>query len=98
MELQTRPLQVIDLGRVAYRDAWARQTHAGAPVLPGGPPTLFLVEHPPVITFGRRGVVPQHLLASAPRLAEMGVDVVESDRGGDVSFPRHIFRLPLLIC
>jgi lipoyl(octanoyl) transferase len=98
MKLDTQPLQVIDLGRMAYREAWARQQDAHDAVLAGGPPTLFLVEHPPVITFGRRGVTPQHLLASAPRLEQMGVEVVESDRGGDVTFhgPGQIVAYPII--
>src|SRR5580704_8460759 len=98
MMLQTQPLQVVDLGRMAYRDAWARQLEAHESVLAGGPETLFLVEHPPVITFGRRGIVPQHLLASVLWLQQMGVDVVESDRGGDVTFhgPGQIVGYPIL--
>jgi len=98
MKLETQPLQVVDLGRMAYRDAWARQREAHETVLAGGSPMLFIVEHPPVITFGRRGVVPQHLRASTPQLQQMGVDVVESDRGGDVTFhgPGQLVAYPIL--
>jgi len=98
MKLDARPLQVVDLGVMRYREAWARQQEAHEALLAGGQPTLFLVEHPPVITFGRRGVVPQHLLASAPRLQQLGVEVVESDRGGDVTFHGHgqIVAYPIL--
>jgi lipoyl(octanoyl) transferase len=98
MELDTQRLQIVDLGRMAYRDAWAKQQEAHDAVLAGGPPKLLLVEHPPVITFGRRGAVPEHLLAAAPRLAQLGVEVVESDRGGDVTFhgPGQIVAYPIL--
>lgn len=61
------------------------QERAHQEVLEGGEETLFLVEHPPVITFGRRPGVGQHLLASETYLADMGVEVVQSDRGGDIT-------------
>jgi len=69
-----------------YRDAWDLQKSAHAEVLAGGDERIFLVEHPPVITFGRRPGVDQHLLASRQTLASMGVEVVQSDRGGDITF------------
>ena len=74
------------------------QERAHQNVLEGGEETLFVVEHPPMITFGRRPGVGQHLLASEPYLAEMGVEVVQSDRGGDITFhgPGQIVAYPIV--
>lgn len=79
---------ISDLGILSYRDAWALQEAKHAEVLAGQEECLFLVEHPPVITFGRRAETmgQANLLASAEALREAGVEVVQSDRGGDVTF------------
>lgn len=87
-----------DLGTMNYRDAWALQERAHEEVLAGGPERIFLVEHPPVITFGRRPGIDQHLLASAEQLASLGVEVVQSDRGGDITFhgPGQLVAYPII--
>ena len=92
-------MEIRDLGLIPYREAWAIQEQAHAGVLAGGPEQLFLLEHPPVITFGRRAAdSAKNLLASRERLAEMGVEVVESDRGGDITFhgPGQLVAYPIL--
>ncbi len=60
---------VQDLGTMRYRDAWAVQEAAHAEVLAGGAERILLVEHPPVITFGRRPGVDRNLIASDDQLA-----------------------------
>ena len=45
---------VEDLNLMGYRAAWERQERAHEAVVAGGEERLLLVEHPPVITFGRR--------------------------------------------
>ena len=93
-----RSMRVQDLGQCPYRQAWEIQERAHQQVLEGGEETLFLVEHPQVITFGRRPGVGQHLLASEAYLNEMGVEVVQSDRGGDITFhgPGQIVAYPIV--
>lgn len=62
------------------------QEEAHAQVLGGGEERILFVEHPPVITFGRRPGVDRNLIASDEQLAKLGVEVVQSDRGGDITF------------
>jgi lipoate-protein ligase B len=90
-------MQIENLGTMPYRAAWSIQEDRHAQVLAGGKDRLLLVEHPPVITFGRRGATP-HLLTPEPQLAAMGVELVESDRGGDVTFhgPGQLVAYPIV--
>lgn len=89
---------VEDLGLMPYRDAWRRQEEAHAAVLDGAEERLLLVEHPPVITFGRRPGLAKNIIASEDQLTQLGVEVVESDRGGDVTFhgPGQLVAYPIL--
>ncbi|CAN5799576.1 lipoyl(octanoyl) transferase LipB [soil metagenome] len=88
---------VRDLGRLPYRDAWDVQLQTHADVAEGRlPPTLLLVEHPPVITFGRGGGR-EHLLESEEHLRERGFDLVDVERGGDVTYhgPGQLVGYPI---
>lgn len=48
------------------------------------PDTILLLQHPPVITLGRRGR-DEYVRADSVRLQEQGVEVIRSERGGDVT-------------
>lgn len=90
---------VVDLGTMPYRDAWRVQEQVHEAVGSGAADErILLVEHPPVITLGRRPGVIRHLVAAPVRLAELGVDVVQSDRGGDITFhgPGQIVAYPIV--
>src|SRR4051794_23666278 len=92
-------MRIDDLGLIPYRDAWKIQEEIHEQVLAGGEEALLLLEHTPVITFGRRVADAQkNLLASAQILAQMGVEVVESDRGGDITFhgPGQLVVYPII--
>lgn len=93
-------MRIHDLGSLEYRDAWARQERAHEEVLNGGEEQLLLVEHPPVITFGRRAEIAgqKNLITPREMLSMLGVQIVQSDRGGDVTFhgPGQIVAYPIV--
>jgi len=89
---------VNDLGRMAYRDAWELQEHTHESVVAGGPETIFIVEHSPVITLGRREESIRNLITSPEELAKQNIDLVHSDRGGDITYhgPGQIVAYPII--
>src|SRR5262249_14102402 len=91
-------MRIQDLGILGYRDAWAIQERVHTDVVNGAEETTLLVEHPPVITFGRRAGVEKNLLAAPDYLAKLGVEVVQSDRGGDITFhgPGQLVAYPIV--
>lgn len=91
-------LEVVWLGRVEYRAAWELQNRLAAGIAAGErPPILLLLEHPHVYTIGRRGGQANLLWDERERL-ERGVDLVEVDRGGDITYhgPGQLVGYPLV--
>jgi lipoyl(octanoyl) transferase len=63
------------------------------------PDQLLLLEHPPVVTLGVKTRDDRsHIIASAKTLEEEGVQVVESGRGGDVTYhgPGQLVGYPII--
>jgi lipoate-protein ligase B len=78
--------RLLDLGQRPYREVWELQHSLHDAVRQGlEPDTWILVEHEPVITLGRQAKRDNVLLAP-DLLAARGVDVVEIERGGDVTY------------
>lgn len=95
-----RPLEIRQLGRVSYSDALELQ-RALVDQRKAGliPDTLLLLEHPHVITLGvKTGGAQTNIVASPDRLAELGVEVHETGRGGDVTYhgPGQIVGYPIM--
>ncbi|MGH7130593.1 MAG: lipoyl(octanoyl) transferase LipB, partial [Phycisphaerales bacterium] len=99
-------VEVVDWGRLNYREAFARQNELVEQVLASraegegvsGGGFLVLVEHDPVITVSRRPTAAGNVVAPAALLAREGVAVEETDRGGDVTYhgPGQLVVYPVL--
>jgi lipoyl(octanoyl) transferase len=89
-----RPGYVLNLGQVPYLEAWELQRSLAGAVSQGAiPDTVILLEHPPVITLGRRTEEGElHI----PDGAE--VEIVETDRGGKSTYhgPGQLVCYPIL--
>ena len=86
---------VLHLGRTGYREAWDLQRSLAGAVSQGAiPDTVLFLEHPPVVTLGRRTDESAEL--HIPENAE--VDIVETDRGGKSTFhgPGQLVCYPIL--
>ncbi|MGB7873900.1 MAG: hypothetical protein WBL25_05915, partial [Anaerolineales bacterium] len=87
-----------DLGLIDYEKAWKLQDEYAAEIAAGTrPPTLLLLEHPHVYTFGRKGQA-ENLLWNDTQLKEKGIATHWVDRGGDVTYhgPGQLVGYPLL--
>ncbi|MDP2271109.1 MAG: lipoyl(octanoyl) transferase LipB [Archangium sp.] len=92
------PVQWHRLGRVEYGDGLELQRQfQEARRVDEVPDTLLLLEHPPVLTLGR-GAKENNIITPKPQLEALGVEVFETDRGGDVTYhgPGQIVGYPLL--
>ena len=91
-------LIVEDLGLIEYETAWKLQDQYAAEIAEGKrAPTLLLLEHPHVYTFGRRGKQ-ENLLWGESQLKEKGIAIHWVDRGGDVTYhgPGQLVGYPLI--
>ncbi|OGP57226.1 MAG: lipoyl(octanoyl) transferase [Deltaproteobacteria bacterium RBG_13_52_11b] len=89
---------IIDLGLIPYEQAWDLQHRLWKLRVEGILPDLLLVlEHPPVITLGRRGNR-SHLIASQQTLEELRIPIFHVERGGDVTYhgPGQVVVYPIL--
>jgi len=92
-----RDLRAGFLGRVDYREAEELQRRLRDDLLADGEEHLLLLEHPAVFTLGRNADRTD-IVAPADWLAARHVDVVECDRGGQVTFhgPGQLVGYPII--
>ena len=91
-------LWVCQLGTVEYRAAYALQERIRAAHLQGEvPDVLLLLEHLPVYTRGRRSS-PGELPMGEEWYAMQGIETVETDRGGKVTYhgPGQLVGYPIV--
>ena len=96
--MSERTISLVNLGRLDYAAALERQQQVCAlrqQEQIGD--VLLLVEHPPVLTFGRNSDR-EHLVAGADTLARRGISLFETNRGGDVTYhgPGQLVGYPIL--
>lgn len=95
--MSLRVINVLYLGRVDYPIALElQQTLVGLVKDKRISHTLLLLEHPPVITLGRNAGA-QNIVASREFLTHNGVELHETNRGGDVTFhgPGQLVGYPI---
>ena len=92
-----RVINVLYLGRVDYQTGLDLQ-HTLVHLVKEGRigHTLLLLEHPPVITLGRNAGT-ENIIAPRDFLANQGIELFETDRGGDVTFhgPGQLVGYPI---
>jgi len=89
--------KLFDLGEIDYLSAWALQKEVLLKVRDREfDAALLICQHHPVITLGRR-VVKSHLLVSSDELKLKGIDLLEVDRGGDITYhgPGQLTAYPI---
>ncbi len=95
-----RPLVVRRMGRVGYEAGLELQQQLVEERRAGHiPDTLLLLEHPPVVTLGvRTRGKSSNIIASPAELAARGVAVIETGRGGDVTYhgPGQLVGYPII--
>jgi lipoyl(octanoyl) transferase len=92
------PILVLRPGTVPYREAWDLQLELAARRGRGEiADVLLLLEHPPVYTRGRR-TKPEELPMGAAWYEAQGIEVVDTDRGGLVTYhgPGQLVAYPII--
>jgi lipoyl(octanoyl) transferase len=94
-----RELAIRRLGVIPYAEALELQRALVDDRKAGRiPDTLLLLEHPHVVTIGVRKGSASNIVATPLRLRELGVEVFETGRGGDVTYhgPGQLVGYPIL--
>ncbi len=94
----TIALEIRDLGLIPYAEALAMQSDLVGRRRAGDiPDQLLLLQHPHVITLGTASSR-THVLADESRRQELGIELVDVGRGGDVTYhgPGQLVGYPIL--
>jgi lipoyl(octanoyl) transferase len=92
------PITAWWLGRTRYRDAWDLQHRLVSARAAGAiGDQLLLLEHEPVLTLGRHSD-PSHVLASPGELAARQIELIRTERGGEVTYhgPGQLTAYPIV--
>ncbi len=85
------------LGQLSYEEGLAEQAAAAAEVERGSPGVMLGLTHDPVITLGRNAKR-SNVLVDEEALRARGIALVQSDRGGDVTYhgPEQVIVYPIV--
>lgn len=91
------PPSVIDLGLMSYGAAMEQQSFWHAKVVGGERPVILTVEHRPVLTLGKNASL-ENLLFSQEYYSKQGVELFETERGGEVTahMPGQLVVYPII--
>ena len=79
-------LKAYDIGVIDYHSGMDLQIRLREMVSKGeSSPLILLLEHPPVFTLGRRANR-GNILATPETLEREGIEIIQADRGGDVTY------------
>jgi lipoyl(octanoyl) transferase len=95
----TNALQFLDWNQTPYEVAWERQNALVAQRNAGEiGDTLVFTEHDPVYTLGVRKDSADHLLWDSAELERRGISLMQSNRGGDITYhgPGQIVGYPIV--
>jgi lipoyl(octanoyl) transferase len=99
-----KPLSLIPLQHLGYDQAYQLQQRCHTQILNARKTDdaqlgrVLMIEHPPIITVTRRPDAPAHVIATESQLAAAGVQLHETDRGGDVTYhgPGQLVCYPII--
>ena len=94
----TSIVHCLDLGRMDYREAYAIQEDIHQACYENRiQDTILFQENNPIFTLGRNSHV-DHLLRTKEELSQLGIDVEQVDRGGDITYhgPGQLVISPIL--
>jgi lipoyl(octanoyl) transferase len=89
----------LDWGRTRYEAAWRMQDELVARRIAGEiGDTLVFTEHEPVYTIGLRSGAEQNVVWDPAHLAREGIEVVKTNRGGDITYhgPGQVVGYPIV--
>lgn len=99
MRSDNEPIEVIDWGRTEYKEAFYQQKERvqlrSSELCKDA---LIFTEHDPIYTIGLRKNAKQHLIWSKSECRRQGIDVMSSNRGGDITYhgPGQIIMYPIV--
>lgn len=92
------PIHIQRLGKIAYRKAWEKQKDLQQALISGNAEdTLLICEHEPVLTKGKK-TKDESLITSQDKLKELDIELIEVERGGDITYhgPGQVVLYPII--